>query len=78
MAHQRFNVFGNLDVEPKDIRTATVRDLCLFIQGTGLLNLGWMEYLRSHNKPKAEVYTGVIMLTGPREEKEEITQETLS
>jgi hypothetical protein len=31
--------FGNLLVEPKDIRTASVRDLCLYINGTGLLNL---------------------------------------
>jgi hypothetical protein len=30
-----------------------------------------MEYLGSHNKPKAEVHTGAIMLTGPREEEEE-------
>jgi hypothetical protein len=40
LARQRFNVFGYLDVEPTDIRTASVRDLCLFIRGTGLLNLG--------------------------------------
>jgi hypothetical protein len=36
---QRYNVFGNPLVEPKDINTASVRDLCLFIRGTGLLNL---------------------------------------
>jgi len=40
LARQRYNVFGKLIVEPKDISTASVRDLCLFIQGTGLLNLG--------------------------------------
>jgi hypothetical protein len=40
LARQRYNVFGSLVVEPTDIRTATVRDLCLFIQGTGLWNLG--------------------------------------
>jgi hypothetical protein len=34
-----YNVFGNLFIEPKDISTASVRDLCLFIKGTGLLNL---------------------------------------
>jgi hypothetical protein len=39
LAGQRYNVFGNLFVEPKEISTASVRDLCLFIKGTGLLNL---------------------------------------
>jgi hypothetical protein len=39
LARQRFNVFGNPYVEPKDISTASVRDLCLFIRGTGPLNL---------------------------------------
>jgi hypothetical protein len=39
LARQRYNVFGKLFVEPKDIRTASVRDLCLYIRGTGLLNL---------------------------------------
>jgi len=39
LARQRYNVFGKLTVEPKDISTASVRDLCLFIRGTGLLNL---------------------------------------
>ena len=34
-----YNAFGNPFVEPKDISTASVRDLCLFIRGTGLLNL---------------------------------------
>ena len=36
LAGQRYNVFGNLLVEPKDISTASVRDLCLFIRGIGL------------------------------------------
>jgi len=31
MARQRYNVFGRLTVEPKDISTASIRDLCLFI-----------------------------------------------
>jgi hypothetical protein len=35
---QRYKVFRNLLVEPKDI-TASVRDLRLFIRGTGLLNV---------------------------------------
>ena len=39
LARQHYNVFGKLIVEPKDISTASVRDLCLFIRGTGLLNL---------------------------------------
>jgi hypothetical protein len=39
LARQRYNVFGRLISEPKDISTASVRDLCLFIRGTGLLNL---------------------------------------
>jgi hypothetical protein len=36
---QRYNVFGSLEVEPTDIRTASVRDLCLLIRGTGLQKL---------------------------------------
>jgi len=39
LAQQHYNVFGRLIVEPKDIRAASVRDLCLFIQGAGLLSL---------------------------------------
>jgi len=39
LARKRYNVFGRLTVEPKDISTAAVRDLCLFIRGAGLLNL---------------------------------------
>jgi hypothetical protein len=39
LAFQRYNVFGSLIIEPTDIRTASGRDLCLFIQGTGLRNL---------------------------------------
>jgi hypothetical protein len=31
--------FGNLIVEPKDISTASIEDLCLYIKGAGLLNL---------------------------------------
>jgi len=37
LAHQHYNVFGRLSVEPKDISTASIRDLCLFVRGTGLL-----------------------------------------
>jgi hypothetical protein len=39
LARRRYNVFGKLFAEPKDINTASVRDLCLYIRGTGLLNL---------------------------------------
>jgi hypothetical protein len=39
LARQCYNVFGNPFVKPKHISTASVRDLCLFIRGTGLLNL---------------------------------------
>jgi hypothetical protein len=38
LARQCYNVFGYSLVEPNDISTASVRDLCLFIRGTGLLN----------------------------------------
>jgi hypothetical protein len=30
---------GNLFVEPKEISTASAKDLCLYIKGTGLLNM---------------------------------------
>jgi hypothetical protein len=56
LARQRYNVFGNPPVEPKNISTASERDLCLFIRGIGLLNVYWLEYLELHNKPKAEVH----------------------
>jgi hypothetical protein len=39
LAYQSCNFFGNLFAEPKYISTASVRDLCLFIGSTGLLNL---------------------------------------
>jgi len=39
LARQRYNIFGKLIIEPKDISLAIVRDLCLFIRSTGLLNL---------------------------------------
>jgi len=38
MARQRY-VFGRPTVEPKDISTASVRGLCLFIRSAGLLRL---------------------------------------
>jgi hypothetical protein len=39
LARLRYNVFGNLFVEPKEISTVSAKDLCLYIKGTGLLNL---------------------------------------
>jgi len=44
MARQRYNVFGRPTLEPKDISTASVRDLCLFIRGTVLLRLCCTKY----------------------------------
>jgi hypothetical protein len=39
MARWHVHVFGDSAVEPKDISTASVRVLCLFVSGTELLNL---------------------------------------
>jgi hypothetical protein len=39
LARQRYNIFGNLIVVLKDISTASIKDLCLYIKGAGLLNL---------------------------------------
>jgi hypothetical protein len=39
LARQRYNVFGKLFAEPKEISSASIRDLCLYVRGTGLLNL---------------------------------------
>jgi hypothetical protein len=36
LACQRYNVFSSLEVVPRDIQAASVRDLCLLIGGTGL------------------------------------------
>jgi len=44
LAHQRYNVFGELFVQPKEISTASVRDLCIFIRGTGLPSLWWSMF----------------------------------
>ena len=52
LARQRYNTFGGLTVAPKDVSKASVRDLCLFIRSTGLLNLCWKQCLGLHNKPK--------------------------
>jgi hypothetical protein len=39
LARQRYNVYGKLIAEPKDISTTSVNDLCLFIRGSELMNL---------------------------------------
>jgi hypothetical protein len=39
LACQRYNIFGKPFVEPEDISTASLRDLCLFIRDTGILYL---------------------------------------
>jgi hypothetical protein len=68
LSRQRYNVSGNPTVEPKDISTVSVKDLCLFIRDTGLLKLCRMECLGLHNKPQAEVLPG-HKLTGPKKKK---------
>ena len=35
LAHQRYNVFGRLIAEPKDMSTTSVKDPCLFIKVQG-------------------------------------------
>jgi len=39
LARQRYNVFGRLIAEPKDISTTSIKGLCHFIRGAGLMNL---------------------------------------
>jgi hypothetical protein len=39
LARQRYDVFGKIIIEPKDISTASLRDLCFFIRSAGLLRL---------------------------------------
>jgi hypothetical protein len=39
LSRQRYSVFGKPLVEPREISTASVRDLCLFIRVSGLLGL---------------------------------------
>jgi hypothetical protein len=42
LARQRYNVFGNTTVEPRDVSTVSIRDLCFYLKGAGLLNLRWI------------------------------------
>jgi hypothetical protein len=44
LARQRYNIFGKPLLKPKDISTATLRDLCLFIRDTWILNLCWWKF----------------------------------
>jgi hypothetical protein len=74
LSRQRYNVFGKPNVEPKDISTVSVKDLCLFIRDTGLLKVCWMECLGSHNKPQAEVLPG-HKLTGPKKKNKKNSYE---
>jgi hypothetical protein len=39
LARQRYNIFGKPFVEPKDISTASLMDLCLLIRDTGIMKL---------------------------------------
>jgi hypothetical protein len=39
LSRQCYNVLGKPLVEPREISTASVRDLCLFIRASGLMNL---------------------------------------
>jgi hypothetical protein len=39
LTRQGYNVFGKLFPEPKDISSASIRDLCVYIRGIGLLDL---------------------------------------
>jgi hypothetical protein len=38
LARQRYNLFGKMFAEPRDISKAPLKDLCLFISITGLMN----------------------------------------
>jgi hypothetical protein len=51
LSRQRYYIFGKPLVEPREISTASVRDPCLFIRVSGLLNLCWNTQLGLHNKP---------------------------
>jgi hypothetical protein len=39
LAHQRRDFVGKPFAEPKDMSTPSLKDLCLFVRGTGLWNL---------------------------------------
>jgi hypothetical protein len=56
LACQRCNFFGKFSAEPKYTSMASLKSLCLFVRGTGLMKQCWKEYLGLHNKPKAAVH----------------------
>jgi hypothetical protein len=55
---------GKFFVEPEDISMASLKDLCLFVRDTGLINLCLWNNIGLYNKPKAEV-NPELLLTGP-------------
>jgi hypothetical protein len=38
LERQRYKYFGKMFAEPRDISLASLKDLCLFVRGTGLMN----------------------------------------
>jgi hypothetical protein len=38
LARQHYKLFGKMFAEPRDISMASLKDLCLFIRSTGLMN----------------------------------------
>jgi hypothetical protein len=61
LARQRFNIFGDSLVEPKDVSTASVNDLCLFIRGLRLwciqAIIGWaLKKKKKKKKKKKDFY----------------------
>ena len=65
LARQRYNIFGKPSVEPKDISTASLKDLCLFIRDTGILNLCRIKFQGCTISLKAEVLPE-LKLMGPK------------
>jgi hypothetical protein len=68
LARQRYKFFGKLFAEPKDISIASLKDLPLFVRGTGLINLCRENNTGLHNKSKAAVHPELLP-TGPLEEE---------
>jgi hypothetical protein len=44
LARQRYKFFGKMFAEPRDISLASLKDLCLYISSTGLMNQCWKKY----------------------------------
>ena len=57
--------FGKPSVEPKDMSTASLKDLCLFIRDTGILNLCRIKFQGCTISLKAEVLPE-LKLMGPK------------